>query len=104
MVNVGNYAIHDMDAMGDIDILDHLGNVCFFWGVQLKAILQFPDNSRNTNQCKKGDETSGKLSSCRRFPCVAPRFVPEMLTSSYRHTGQCFSKNHILKQTRVMIF
>ena len=31
-----------------------------FWGVQLKDILQFPDNSRNTNQCKKGDETSGK--------------------------------------------
>ena len=61
MLNIGKYAIHDMDAMGDIDILDHLGNVCFLGGgVQLKAILQFPDNSRNTNQCKKGDETSGK--------------------------------------------
>ena len=59
MVNVGTYA-SPMDAMGYIDFRSSRKCVDFFWGVQLKAILQFPDNSRNTNQCKKGDETSGK--------------------------------------------
>ena len=62
----------------------------FFWGgVHLKDILQFPDSGRNTNQCKKGDETSGK--------CEVVVFVSDGVRRVFCTIWVCFLKvQHLL--------